>query len=155
MDADFKPLARSIGRADKFVRAWVNRELAPMGASVTEWILLFNIYGAPKPGLSQTEIAQYADMGGPALVRHLDRMERDGLAVRTRDARDRRITRVRLTDAGLARLEEMAVVIDRCDLQLRSQLTPREQSVLERALDKIFDFVIAEVRDDGLVTKGA
>ena len=60
------------------MRAWGDRELAPLGASVTDWILLFHIDAGPAPGASQTEIARFSDMGGPALVRHLDRLERDG-----------------------------------------------------------------------------
>ena len=78
MDADFSPIGRSVGRAHKFLRAWGDRELAPLDASVTDYILLFHIGAAPAPGASQTEIARFSDMGGPALVRHLDRMERDG-----------------------------------------------------------------------------
>src|SRR4051794_39213623 len=119
MDSDFHFIGRSIGRAHKFVRAWADRELAPMGASVTDFILLHHIHDAPDPGMSQTEIARFSDMGGPALVRHLDRMERDGLVRRTRDATDRRVVRVRLTDAGAARLDEIGTVMARCDERLR------------------------------------
>ena len=75
VDLSFTPLGRSIGRAHKFLRAWGDRELAPHDASVTDFILLFHISMAPPPGRSQTEIARYSDMGGPALVRHVDRIE--------------------------------------------------------------------------------
>src|SRR6188472_4560785 len=94
------PLGRSIGRTHKFVRAYGDRELAPLGSSVTEWIVLFHIATAPEPGASQTEIARFSDMGGPALVRHIDRLERDGHVQRRRDEVDRRIVRVTVTDAG-------------------------------------------------------
>ena len=86
------PLGRSIGRAHKFVRAWGRRELAPLGASVTECIVLFHIDGAAAPGASQTEIARFSDMGGPALVRHIDRLEADGIVAAHAVTRtDRRI----------------------------------------------------------------
>jgi DNA-binding MarR family transcriptional regulator len=139
------PLGRSIGRAHKFVRAWGDRELAPIGASVTDFVLLFHIDSAPAPGMSQTEVARFADMGGPALVRHLDRMEGEGLVQRTRDDADRRILRVTLTDAGRARLAEIATVMARCDLQLRALLTPEEAAVVQGALDKLFDFALGEL----------
>lgn len=139
------PLGRSIGRAHKFVRAWGDRELAPIGATVTDYILLFHIDSADEPGLSQTEIARFSDMTGPALVRHLDRLEADGILRRARDTEDRRITRVRLTDAGAARLAEIAEVMDRCDGVLRDRLSELEQRVMQRALDKLFDFTMAEL----------
>jgi DNA-binding MarR family transcriptional regulator len=145
-------IGRSIGRAHKFMRAWADRELAPIGASVTDFILLFHIRDAPEPGLSQTEIARFSDMGGPALVRHLDRMEREGVVRRARDAADRRVVRVRLTEAGEARLDEIATVMKRCDERLRSLLTPKEQTVLQTALDKVFDFAMGELH--GTTTTG-
>jgi DNA-binding MarR family transcriptional regulator len=139
------PLGRSIGRAHKFVRAWGDRELAPIGASVTDFILLFQIDSAPVPGMSQTEVARFSDMGGPALVRHLDRMERDGLVVRTRDEADRRVVRVTLTAAGRRRLAEIATVMARCDDELRALLTEEEAAVMQGALDKLFDFALGQV----------
>src|SRR4051794_18185673 len=106
---DRVPLGRSIGRTHKFVHALGDRSLAPIGASVTDFILLFHIDSADQPGLSQTEVARFSNMGGPALVRHLDRMERDGYVVRTRDAADRRVMRVTLTERGAERLAEITV----------------------------------------------
>src|SRR4051794_16193478 len=116
------PLGRSIGRTHKFVRAFGDRELAPLGSSVTEWIVLFHIATAPEPGASQTEIARFADMGGPALVRHIDRLEAEGIVPRTRDVADRRIIRLALTPAGHERLEDIRVVMARCDGAMREVL---------------------------------
>ena len=141
------PLGRSIGRAHKFVRAWGDRELAPLGSSVTEWIVLFHIAMAPEPGASQTEIARFADMGGPGLLRHIDRLEADGIVTRTRDTADRRVVRLSLTEAGLDRLEELRVVMARCDEQLRSVLPDGEADALQRSLDKVFEFVLGELKD--------
>ena len=147
MDAapHFTPIGRSIGRTHKFLHAWGDRELAPLGASVTDFILLFHIESAPEPGLSQIEIARFSDMGGPALVRHLDRLEREGIVQRTRDAADRRIMRVTLTDAGRARLTDIKAVIERVDEQVRSVLTPEEADVLQTALDKVWGLALSEL----------
>lgn len=146
------PLGRSIGRTHKFVRALGDRELAPLGSSITEWIVLFHIADAPPPGASQTEIARFADMGGPALVRHIDRLEADGIVTRTRDAVDRRIIRLDLTAKGHERLEELRVVTRRHDDALRTVITEEEAVVLERALGKLFDHCRAELGDAGTTT---
>lgn len=141
------PIGRSIGRAHKFVRAWGDRELAPLGSSVTEWIVLFHIATAAPPGASQTSIARFSDMGGPALVRHIDRLESEGIVTRTRDADDRRVIRLALTAAGVDRLGEIREVMARCDARLRDVVTRDEAEVLERALDKLFDFCHRELHD--------
>jgi MarR family transcriptional regulator for hemolysin len=154
VDPTFIPLGRSIGRAHKFVQAWGDRQLAPLGASVTEYVLLFHIASTPAPGKSQIELARFSDMGGPALVRHLDRLEGDGLVTRTRDTDDRRVVRVTLTAAGQARLHEIGAVMDRCDERLRAVLTTEEQDVLQRALDRIFEFALGEL-DRAATSEGA
>ena len=146
------PLGRSIGRTHKFVRAWADRELADLGSSVTEWIVLFHIADAPPPGASQSEIARFADMGGPALVRHIDRLEADGVVVRTRDAVDRRIIRLSLTRKGHDRLDAVRDVMTRCDEQLRDLLTHQEARVLTKGLDKLFAFCLAELGLGGPAT---
>ena len=133
------PLARSIARTHKVVRAWCDRELAEIGASVSEWIVLHNIESAPGPGLNQTDVARLSDMGGPALVRHIDRLEADGIVTRTRDASDRRTTRLQLTPAGRARVEAIRVVVRRCDKEVRGVLSEREAAVMQDALHKLFD----------------
>jgi MarR family transcriptional regulator for hemolysin len=142
------PLGRSIGRTGKFVRAWGDRELANLGSSVTEWIVLRNIAVAPDPGASQAEIARFSDMGGPALVRHIDRLEHDGLVTRTRDTADRRTIRLRLTPAGHTHFDKTRAVMERCDRELRALLTGEEAEVMQRALDTLFAFCLTELYGD-------
>ena len=140
-----QPLARSTGRTHKVVKAWCNEQLAPLEASVTEWIVLFNIADAPEPGASQAEIARFSDMGGPALVRHIDRLEADGLVTRTRDRSDRRTVRLQLTAAGRKRFETIRTVVQRCDAELRAVLTKREADVMQEALHKLYEFCSGEL----------
>jgi MarR family transcriptional regulator for hemolysin len=141
------PLGRSIGRAHKMVRAWGDREMAALGSSVTEWIVLFHIAAAPAPGASQSEIARFSEMGGPALVRHIDRLEAEGIVTRTRDTDDRRVVRLGLTGAGHDRLDALREVMARCDAGLRSVLDADEAAVLQTALDKVFGFALARLHD--------
>jgi DNA-binding MarR family transcriptional regulator len=139
------PIGRSIGRTAKFVRAWGDRELADLHSDVTEWIVLRNIAVAPEPGASQAEIAHFSDMGGSALVRHIDRLERDGLVTRTRDSADRRTIRLRLTAAGHAHFDEIRAVMERVDRELRAKLDQNDAEIMQRALDTLFEFCLAEL----------
>lgn len=141
-------LGRLLGRTHKIVRAWGDRLLEPYDATVTEWIVLHHISAAEPPGLSQIELARHSDMGGPALVRHLDRLEADGIVERRRDAEDRRIMRVALTSLGTDRYRELRQVMEEADRRLRDQLTAAEQDALEGALAKLFDFAVARLDEE-------
>ena len=140
-----QPIGRHIGRAHKFVRAWADGLLAPHDATVTDWVLLFHMANAPHPGLSQSEVAVYADMASSGMVRYIDRFEEHGWVERRRDADDRRVIRLTLTEAGQRRLDELSVVMGTADDTLRSLLTSEEELVLVRALDKLFDFAFRQV----------
>ena len=137
------PLGRSIGRTHKFLRAWVDEELAPLDTSVTEYIVLFHIDGAAPPGASQIEIARFSDMGGPALVRHIDRLEADGIVERSRDRTDRRVIRLTLTAAGRRRLADLQAVISRCDAEMRAVVSAYDAAVMQRTLDALFTHALA------------
>lgn len=144
-----QPLGRAIGKTHRVVRAWGDRCLAPLDATVTDWILLHHIAQAEAPGLSQTDVARFADMGGPALVRHVDRLEAEGILQRRRDQDDRRVVRLTLTPAGEARRAALGEVMEDCDRRLRDQLDDRETRALERALDTLFTFAQGELeRED-------
>ena len=139
------PLGQAIGRTSKFVRMLGDRRLSHIDATVTDWILLHHIADAAPPGLSQVDVARFSDMSGPALVRHLDRLADDGVLVRTRDADDRRIFRITLTDVGRKRFAQLRAVMDEVDRELRELLTDNEQRVMVRALDKLFEHSLGEV----------
>lgn len=151
---DFSPLGRSIGRAHKFARTWGDRELAPLGSSVTEFIVLFHVASAPSPGASQSDIARFSDMGGPALVRHVDRLEAEGILRRQRDADDRRIIRLSLTDAGHERLAQIQQVMARIDQQMRAVIGEDVAAVVQQALDQLFTFTLGELTRSGDLPPG-
>ena len=135
------PLGRQLALTHKAVHEWADDLLARHGSSLTTWIVLVHAAQAPKPGLSQKELAGNMKVGGPALVRHLDRLEADGMLTRTRDAHDRRVMRIALTAKGRRHLDKLRVTMDESDRRMREQLTSQEERVLERALDKLLAYV--------------
>jgi len=144
------PLGRQLALTHKALHAWTDAVLAEHGSSLSTWIVLHNASLAPSPGLSQRELADGMGIGGPALVRHIDRLESEGVVVRTRDAADRRITRVTLTPAGRRLHDELTARMRQIDADLRAHLTATEQRVLARALTKIARFA-----DETPITKEA
>ena len=94
-------------------KAWreeLDRRLRPLGLTRVQWQALLLVARAGD-GLTQRELADALDIGAPATVALVDRMERDDLVVRSAVAGDRRVKRVRSTPGSrrlLARIEATA-----------------------------------------------
>jgi DNA-binding MarR family transcriptional regulator len=69
--------------------------------SFPQWRVLVVLGGRPD-GMAVREISRLIDVTLPATGRQLRRLERRGMLVLEPDQRDRRVTRARLTDAGIA-----------------------------------------------------
>ena len=83
-------------------RAWrlaVDHRLKYLGVSQASWMTIAVIARAGS-SLSQSEIADRLAVEGATMVSMVDRLVKSGFAVREPSLTDRRIKRVRLTDAG-------------------------------------------------------
>jgi MarR family transcriptional regulator for hemolysin len=132
-----QPLGRQIAMTAKQTREWIDRVMTEHGASLTTWIVLQHALQAEPPGFSQRELAEGMQIGGPALVRHLDRLEAEGLVRRQPDPHDRRVTRVSITPRGKKKFEQLAVVARELDDDISSVITARERTTLLSALARI------------------
>ncbi len=83
--------ARAVGRA-------FDEALAEAGGSLPVWLILLNLK-IRRPG-TQRELAEAVGIREATLTHHLNAMDADGLITRTRDAANRRIQVVTLTEKG-------------------------------------------------------
>src|SRR5437870_4316111 len=138
-------LGRQLAWTAKAFRTEFDARLADAGGSLSTWIVLRlaeeSVLESKEPaaewGLSQRELAERMDIEGPTLVRHLDRLEKEGLIERRRDPRDRRVTRITVTPAGHRLLEALRKVADAMETEVRSLLTPAEHAVTTRVLGRL------------------
>jgi DNA-binding MarR family transcriptional regulator len=135
------PLGRRLAFTGGILRDLTNATLARYGADLNTWIVL-NQAAQHGGGLafSQRQLAEGLHMSGPALVRHLDRLEHDDLVRRQRDEHDRRVTRITITAKGRRLLGRLRGVMADHDARVRGCLTPTEVRTLERALDKLYTY---------------
>jgi MarR family transcriptional regulator, transcriptional regulator for hemolysin len=126
-------LGRVLALSAKASREWFEARLGEAGGSLPTWIVLSQAIEAPVSP-SQRELAARMGIGGATLVRHLDRLEADGLVVRRRDRDDRRITRVDITPAGRRRHQELAVVAGQVDREVRALMSDEEERVFRSVL---------------------
>ena len=96
------------------------------------------LYGVERGGWdNQRNLAKDLRIEGATLTRHLDRMERDGLIVRTRDPGDRRQIRVTLTPAGRALYRRLKAAAQKTGQRAIDGLSEEDQANLRRILDRI------------------
>jgi MarR family transcriptional regulator for hemolysin len=132
-------LGRHLVFTAKRVRTRFEQHLSRAGSRLATWVVL--THARRSPGCSQSQLAELMGVEGPTMARHVDRLAAAGLLQRRRDVSDRRVTRIHLTPAGLARHTELAEVVERFDTHLRSAFSPAEQAQLRSFLDRIDDVV--------------
>src|SRR5215472_12859005 len=85
----------------------VTEILKPYSLSPTQYNVLRILRGAGKDGASCKDVANRLITRDPDVTRLMDRLEKRGLLTRDRDPEDRRVVTHRLTDEGLALVNEL------------------------------------------------
>jgi MarR family transcriptional regulator for hemolysin len=99
-------------------RTELDRRLRPLGLTRAQWQALFALSRAGGT-LVQRELSETLDIGAPATVALVDRMERDGLVSRAVVPGDRRRNAVVLT----ARARRLVTTIESVARELRREVT--------------------------------
>ena len=134
-DTPVDSLGVLVNRVAKAWREELDRRLRPLGLTRVQWQALLLIARAGG-SLTQREVAERLDIGAPATVALVDRMERDGLVERAAVPGDRRRNAVRTTPASrrlLARIESAAGTLRR---EILGGLTREEARMLHALLTK-------------------
>lgn len=121
-------VARVVGRA-------FDEALAEAGGSLPVWLILLNLK-VRRPG-TQRKLAEAIGIREATLTHHLNAMDETGLITRTRDASNRRIQVVTLTDKGdeaFLRLRAAAIAFD---AKLRTGLDEADVSTLTTLLTRL------------------
>jgi DNA-binding MarR family transcriptional regulator len=101
-----KALIALLRTADQLQRR-VAEMLKPHGVSPTQYNALRILRGAGAKGLACSEVGQRMLNRDPDITRLLDRLERRDLILRSREPKDRRVIKARITPAGLALLRSI------------------------------------------------
>jgi MarR family transcriptional regulator for hemolysin len=122
-------------RASKLMRGAADEAMSRHGVRVGQNLVLEVLWKTD--GLTPGELAQRLHVSTPTVVKSATRMESTGLVARRRDAADRRLVRLYLTDRG--RSVQTDIEAARYDLGRRATatLTDAERRHLISALRKI------------------
>ena len=131
-------VARVVGRA-------FDEALAEAGGSLPVWLILLNLK-IRRPG-TQRELAEAVGITEATLTHHLNAMDSGGLIARTRDAANRRVQVVTLTEAGDQAFLALAAAATAFDTMLRSGLDEGDLATLNALLGRLSANVGAPVED--------
>ncbi len=129
------PIGLQLTRASRAVSRAFDDALDEAGGSAPVWLVLLNL--KTRRLANQRELAEAVGVREATLTHHLNAMDAEGLITRRRDAANRRIHVVELTEAGEAaflRLRTAAVAFDH---RLRRGISDQEIADLQGVLDRL------------------
>jgi MarR family transcriptional regulator, transcriptional regulator for hemolysin len=120
--------ARAVGRA-------FDEALAAAGGSLPVWLILLNLK-IRRPA-NQRELAEAVGIREATLTHHLNAMDAAGLITRTRDAANRRVQVVTLTETGERAFLALRTAAFAFDARLRAGLTDTDLATLTTLLTRL------------------
>jgi MarR family transcriptional regulator, transcriptional regulator for hemolysin len=129
------PIGLRLTQAARAVERAFDEALGEAGGTLPVWLILLNLT-IRKPA-SQRELAEAVGVREATLTHHLNAMDARGLVRRTRDAANRRVQVVALTEAGeaaFARLRDTAIAFD---AKLRAGLADADLATLSTLLGRL------------------
>lgn len=129
------PIGLRLTQASRAVERAFDEALAEAGGTLPTWLVLLNLK-IRRPG-NQRELAEAVGVREATLTHHLNALDARGLITRTRDAANRRVQVVTLTEAGEAaflRMREAAIAFD---TKLRTGLPEADLAALATLLDRL------------------
>lgn len=113
----------------------LRRETRSLGVSPEQVSLLVAVKYSP--GIGIRELASRERISAPAMTKHVDRLERDGLVARTQSDDDRRRVGIRITDAGSRLLRRVRSRRTAWLAQHLQSLAPEELEAIEAAVEPL------------------
>jgi len=129
------PVGLQLAQTARAVERAFDDALGEAGGTLPVWLILLNLkIGKPA---NQRELAEAVGVREATLTHHLNAMDARGLVTRTRDAANRRIHVVALTEAGEAAFERLRDTAIAFDARLRAGLADADLATLGALLGRL------------------
>lgn len=130
------------------------------GLTGPQYNVLRILKGAGASGLSRTEIQKRMIQRSPDISRMIERLGRMSLVVKTKDENDKRLSVAKISQRGVALLDEMVEDVSTFSTLLSKHLTRLQAYELSRLCERIYGEVppalaitdVEHVDNDGKVT---
>lgn len=115
------------------------KRLAEFNITRIQWIGLYYIYTNGE--ISQRELSNYMHITDSSAMRLIERLERDGLLIRSRSKIDRRILLISLTDKGTNLIKKLLPLGQEFSQELINGITEEELIIFQKVMNKMLDNV--------------
>ena len=129
------PIGLRLTQAARAVERAFDEALGQAGGTLPVWLILLNLE-TRKPA-NQRELAAAVGVREATLTHHLNAMDARGLITRTRDAANRRVQVVGLTEAGEAAFDRLRDAAIAFDVQLRAGFADSDLANLSTLLSRL------------------
>ena len=123
-------VARCFSILDGRSRSYVLEACCPLQLTYSEYVLLLRLFDCE--GASQEDLSRALQTDKSAVARTLKLLEQKGFICREKDAEDRRIKRIRLTEYGRMQHPFLLSVMNSWVNYLIDTLSPQDVSCVER-----------------------
>ena len=135
-------IINSIFKLDNMLRRMGNRIAGVLGATQQQWAVLAILAEGSASGLPLSELGKSLDVTKGNITGLIDRMERDGLAKRKDDPKDRRVIRAVITPRGRKILRDIQPVKDQWGQRLFQGFSAKDKKELASLLNRLTEKVI-------------
>jgi MarR family transcriptional regulator for hemolysin len=143
------PIGLQLNQAARAVERAFDEALARADGTLPFWLILLMLK-VRRPA-NQRELAEAVGIREATLTHHLNALEERGLITRTRDAANRRVQAVGLTDAGEAAFQRMREAAMAFDARLRSGMSDADIGQLESLLGKLAANTAGPVEEENVL----
>lgn len=121
----------------------INRRMdelvAPFNITIAQYNVLRILRGVHPDGHPRGEITSRMIQKAPDVTRLIDRLEKQGLVVRSKSQDDGRLSMSTITEKGLALLSELDPIIRRFDRDIRTAFTDKDAAAVSKIIDRLVD----------------
>lgn len=127
----------TIFKLDNMLRRMGNRIAGVLGATQQQWAVLDILNNSGPTGIPLSELGKHLDVTKGNITGLIDRMERDGLAKRKDDPKDRRVIRAVVTAKGKKVLRDIQPVKNQWGDRLFHGFNVKDKKELNHLLKRL------------------
>jgi DNA-binding MarR family transcriptional regulator len=127
----------NIRRTSDQLQHYSQQLFKPHGVTPTQYNVLRILRGAGESGLRCSEVGERLVSSDPDITRLLDRLQKQKLIRRKRDAKDRRVIHTLITAEGLRLLKEMDPIVNDGVKQLLKHMSREKMTALVELLEEV------------------
>lgn len=131
------PVGRLLGIAGRMASTQFAKALEDQGLSHTGWVMLSKL--DQEDDLTQGEVAERCFVRPATLTSVVDALEAAGALTRQRDPADRRVLRLRITDAGRTHFRSTRTLLDEQMAPVFRGLPAKDEVVVRRFLTGVIE----------------